>query len=124
MSQRSAYTSEYIYCWSDYEVLRQKAKEEGNGKFLNFSTPAKWSNGLQEFEMPIIQGKIGAFSPGKEYEVLAGFLQGVETVTPISFLIFPEDHDSEMWPVRIQKLTKTPEGEVYVFVATAFEELY
>ena len=75
MSQRSAYTSEYIYCWSDYEVLRQKANEEGNGKFLNFSTPAKWSNGLQEFEMPIIQGKIGAFSPGKEYEVLAGFLQ-------------------------------------------------
>lgn len=124
MSQRSAYTSEYIYCWSDYEVLRKKAEEEGNEKYLNFAPPAKWSNGSHEFEMPIIQGKIGTDLPGTEYEVLEGFLKGVKTEYPISFLILPDDHDSKICPVRIQKLTKTPEGEVHLFVADKFEEIY
>lgn len=125
MSQRSAYTSEYIYSWSDYEVLRKKAEEEGNEKYLNFAPPAKWSNGSQEFEMPIIQGKIGADGPGFEYEVLAAFLRGVKTEYPVSFVIIPEGHDDpDDAMCRVMKLTKTPDGEVHLFAADQFYWIY
>lgn len=39
--------------------LRALFEEEGDSKYLCLAPVAKWSNGIDVFEMPIIQGKLG-----------------------------------------------------------------
>lgn len=43
MSERSSFTSEYIYCTPDYEAIRKAANEWGNSKYLNFAPPTSWA---------------------------------------------------------------------------------
>lgn len=119
MSQRSSFTSEYIYCYDDYQILREKATKEANHKYLCVAPPAVWCD-----EMPIIQGKIGCFAPGMEYLELQDFLYGVKTKYPVTFLILPEGHDSEhCHPAPIMKVVKYPDGDVTTFFCENFEEI-
>lgn len=117
MSQYSSFTSEGIIFEPDYEVLRDYAGKYGNSKFLAFAPPAKYTVGDKEYEALIIQGKIGSSSFGGEYLELMRFLwaaekDGMKVKYPVSFLIFPEGHDSASSPEAIKKLTYFPDGEI------------
>lgn len=113
MSQRSAFTSEYIYYTPDYEILRARAEKWGNGKYLCFAPEASWVDAYKN-EMPILQGKIGSISAGGEYIELCDFLRGVKTKYPVTFIILPECHDSGE---PIQRVLKTPDGVCHLLRA-------
>lgn len=111
MSQRSAFTSEYIYNPNDYDILRQRANKWGNYKRLCFAPEACWENNY----MPIIQGKVGCSREGLEYKEICSFLRGVKTECDIYFVVIPEGHSYGGWyEIPIQKIHKTPEGNVFV----------
>lgn len=111
MSQRSAFTSEYIYNPNDYKILRERANKWGNHKWLCFAPEACWGNN----DMPIIQGKVGCSSEGLEYKEICSFLRGVKTECDIYFVVIPEGHSYGGWyEIPIQKIHKTPEGNVFV----------
>ena len=109
MSQRSSFTSEYIYCDEDYESIKKAAKEWGNGKYLCFAPPAKWGDN----EMPIIQGKVGELYPTGEARTLREFMDTFEVKHNVTFIILPESHDFKEAPTPIIKLTKYPNGDVF-----------
>lgn len=122
MSNRSSFTSEYIYSREDYKTIRKRANECGNDKYLNFAPPASWSNGKETFEMPIISGKVGAFFRGEEVNILREFLESFKVNNPVTFIIIPEGHDFEANPLPIIKMTKQPNGDIDIFTTKTFEK--
>ena len=114
MSQRSAFTSEYIYDTPDYEILRNRAERWGNSKYLCFAPEASWGQNI----MPILQGKVGSGGAGMEYEEICDFLRGVKTKYPVTFVILPEGHDMGQ---SIQRILKTPEGICHLLDADEYE---
>lgn len=108
MSQRSSFTSEYIYNREDYKIIRDKANEWGNGKYLNFAPAASYD----DFEMPIISGKVGGLYPTEEAEILKEFIKEINVEFPVTFIILPESHDFSEHPTPIIKLTKMPSGAI------------
>lgn len=110
MSERCSFTSEYMYNKHDYKKLRKIFSERNqNGKFLCIAPPVKWSNSIEEFEMPIIQGKTASMSVGEEHEALKDILQGVETEGTVRFVILTDDSDYDTM------LLKDADGNVNVF---------
>lgn len=109
MSQRSSFTSEYIYCYEDYKSIKKASEEWGNGKYLCFAPPAKWDDN----EMPIIQGKVGALYPTGEAQSMLEFMDAFEVKNKVTFIILPEGHDFNSNPTSIIKLTKYPNGKVF-----------
>ena len=101
MSQRSTFTSEYIYCEQDYKAIRAEAERWGNHKLLCFSPPCKWDDN----EMPIIQGKIGEYSEYHEIYVLEDFLRAVRIKYPVTFILLLEGDGYFL-------LTKCPDGTI------------
>lgn len=94
MSERASFTSEYISCPEDYAALREMAEEIGNDKYLCFVPPTKWANDQgEEFEMPIIQGKVGSLGSGMEYATLEERLEGLEVSAPIRFTVMSDNGD-------------------------------
>lgn len=91
MSERCAFTSEYIYSDEDYKTVREAFENIGNDKYLCIAPPAKWNNGEKDIEMPIIQGKTGALS--STYEICEGVeevLDGLKTNFRVRFFIIED----------------------------------
>lgn len=112
MSERSAFTSEYIYNPNDYKILRERANKWGNSKWLCFAPEARWGDN----DMPILSGKVGCLAPAHEFIELCNFLRGVKTECPITFIIIPEWFDEK--GLQAVKVVKTPEGRTDVFHLT------
>lgn len=116
MSERSAFTSEYIYNPNDYKILRERANKWGNSKWLCFAPEARWGDNDQ----PILSGKVGCLAPAHEFFELCDFLRGVKTKCPITFIIIPEWFGEK--GLQAVKVVKTPEGRTYVYNLTYDED--
>lgn len=105
MSERSSFTSEYIYYTPDYEAIRKAANEWGNGKYLNFAPPASWADN----EMPIISGKVGGLHPRECIFILKEFFDTFEVLYPVTFIIVRDGHDNpKEYRHEIVKMIKKP----------------
>ena len=128
MSERCAFTSEYIYNDEDYKTL-WNAFKDFNDKYLCVSTPPKWVSETyykmddesqrfiekkkekpDMFEEPIIAGKTGALSDTclicSEIE---NVLNGIKTNNPIRFFVI-RDGGKGLYVVE-----KSTEGEVTLY---------
>ena len=128
MSERCAFTSEYIYNDEDYKTLRNAFKDR-NDKYLCVSTAAKYvSETYYEiddeskrfiektkeipdvFEMPIIQGKTAALSDDWEIcSEIENVLNGIKTNDPVRFFVI-RDGGKGLYVVE-----KNTEGEVTLY---------
>lgn len=107
MSERCAFTSEYIYNDEDYKTIRKAFENRGNDKYLCIAPPAKWNNGINDIEVTIVQGKTGALSATYEIcEEIEIVLNGLKTNNPVRFFI-TEDSDGGLYV-----LNKDEDGEV------------
>lgn len=105
MSERSSFTSEYIYYTPDYEAIRKAANEWGNGKSLNFAPPASWADN----EMPIISGKVGGLHPRECIFILKEFFDTFEVQRPVTFIIVRDGHNlPKEYRNEIVKMIKKP----------------
>lgn len=91
MSERCAFTSEYINSDEDYKTVREAFENIGNDKYLCIAPPAKWNNREKDIEIPIIQGKTGALSATYEIcEEVENVLDGLKTNNPVRFFIIED----------------------------------
>lgn len=111
MSERMSFTSEYIYSPDDYKKLREVFEAHENSKYLTLAPESEWSNGVDVFKEPIIQGKLGCISEFPSQWILYHILEGVETKERIRFVVMKDTYAG--FP-GIVSLTKTPNGDVIV----------
>lgn len=109
MSERMSFTSEYIYNNDDYKTLREVFEAHENSKYLTLAPESEWSNGVDVFKEPIIQGKLGCISEFPSQWILYHILEGVETKERIRFVVMKDTYAG--FP-GIVSLTKTPKGNV------------
>ena len=107
MSERSSFTSEYIYDPVTYRLVRQRLEENGGGKYLCLAPAPSYDMGGHHFELPIISGKIGTMSMNSEWLELEDILHGLVTESRARFVIMCDGG-------AIQLVTKSPNGEVFM----------
>ena len=105
MSERSSFTSDYIYDPVTYRAVRECLEKNGGDKYLCVAQAPAYDMDGRHFELPIISGKLGTTSPGTEWLVLDEVLQGFVTDSPVRFVILCDSG-------AIQLVTKHPDGEV------------
>ena len=109
MSERMSFTSEYIYNDDDFKKLRELFEEDGDSKYLCLAPVAKWSNGKEVFEMPIIQGKIGEMNwIPFTWDIIKYKLDGFKTNFPVKFVVINDSFGG------VTIIDKDPEGNVKV----------
>ena len=104
MSERGSFTTQYIYNDTDYERIRKAL--DWKDKYLCVSPPATWSNGKQEFEMPIVSGKVGGLADNLEWMTIENALMGVETYAKVNVVVMCDGGN-------IILVTKDPDGKTY-----------
>lgn len=106
MSERSSFTSEYIYDSATYLAVRERLESFGGGKYLCVSAAPTYELDGRRFDLPVISGKIGALAMNTEWMELEDVLQGLVTASPVRFVIMCDGG-------AIQLVTKRPNGEVF-----------
>lgn len=113
MSERMSFTSEYIYCDEDYKSLRSLFEKDGDSKYLCLAPVAKWSNGIEVFEMPIIQGKINEMNwIPCTWDIIKYKLKGFKTKHEVKFVVINDSFEG------VTIIKKSPEGNVKVLSVT------
>ena len=107
MSERSSFTSEYIYDQDTYKAVRSRLGGGRNGKYLCIAPAPSYEMGGHVFDLPIISGKIGTTAPYEEWLVLDEVLGGLATRKPVRFVIVCDSGP-------IQLVIKQADGEVEV----------
>lgn len=115
MSERSSFTSEYIYDPVTCRAVRARLEEDGHGKYLCVAPAPAYDMGGHHFELPIISGKIGTTSPGMEWLVLDEALRGLVTDSSVRFVAVCDSG-------AIQLVTKQADGEVITQVLEPVED--
>ena len=109
MSERMSFTSEYIYCDEDYKTLRALFEKDGDSKYLCLAPVAKWTNGKEVFEMPIIQGKINEMNwIPCTWDIIRYKLDGFKTEYEVKFVVINDSFGG------VTIIKKSPEGIVKV----------
>lgn len=109
MSERCSFTSEYIYNEEDYKKLKEVLSRHKD-KYLCTSPPAEWHTEKEDFEMPIIQGKIAGTCVGDEWMNLEDVLDGVTTEEKVRFVVLTDS--PKLNNVSIYVLDKYPDGSI------------
>ena len=108
MSERMSFTSEYIYSDEDYMSLRALFEEGGDSKYLCLAPVAKWSNGIEVFEMPIIQGKLGEMNHIPCCWYIVDMLDGFRTKYEVKFVVINDSFGG------VTIIKKSPEGKLKI----------
>lgn len=108
MSERMSFTSEYIYCDEDYKSLRSLFEKDGDSKYLCLAPVAKWSNGIEVFEMPIIQGKLGEMNHIPCCWYIVDMLDGFRTKHEVKFVVINDSFGG------VTIIKKSPEGKLKI----------
>jgi len=113
MSERSSFTSEYIYNSVDYSIVYEALKAAGpiDDKYFCLAPQATWG----DFKMPIIQGKIGELAANSEWIELHKRLAGVETTESVRFVIICDGGE-------IHLITKNANGSIKMDVLASCGE--
>lgn len=109
MSERSSFTSEYIYDPVTYRSVRGLLEENGVDKYLCIAPAPAYDMGGHHFELPIISGKIGTMAMNSEWINLEEILQGFVTSFSVRFVIVCDGGE-------IHLVTKLADGEVFTKV--------
>lgn len=108
MSERMSFTSEYIYSDEDYKSLRSLFEKDGDSKYLCLAPVAKWSNGIEVFEMPIIQGKLGEMNHIPCCWYIVDMLDGFRTKHEVKFVVINDSFGG------VTIIKKSPEGNLKI----------
>lgn len=108
MSERMSFTSEYIYSDEDYKSLRSLFEKDGDSKYLCLAPVAKWSNGIEVFEMPIIQGKLGEMNHIPCCWYIVDMLDGFRTKHEVKFVVINDSFGG------VTIIKKSPEGKLKI----------
>lgn len=106
MSERSSFTSEYIYDPVTYRTVRARLEENGSGKYLCVAPAPSYDMSGHHFELPIISGKIGTLAMNSEWIDLEEILRGLVTDSPVRFVIVCDGGE-------IHLVTKQADGDVF-----------
>lgn len=107
MSQRSSFTTEYIYHDEDYDNLRAYLEEQGaKHKYLCICEPFTYCKNGEP--MPIIAGKVGSLGHGQEWFDFMEYIEDFRPKKPIRFVIVAEDPYGPM----VQIIDLMPDGRI------------
>lgn len=109
MSERCSFTSEYIYNKEDYKKLKEVLSRHKD-KYLCTAPPVEWHTEKEDFEMPIIQGKVAGTCVGDEWMNLGDVLDGVTTEEKVRFVVLADSPEQDN--VSIYVLDKYPDGSI------------
>ena len=94
MSERGAWTSEFIYCERCLKEMVRLLREgfgEDN-KYFTLSTTPPWPD--YKYDLPILHGKIGGLAPGEEVIDFTTFAKSTEVASSlchrVRLCVFPD----------------------------------
>lgn len=110
MSERSSFTTEYIYNYETYKILREELEKK---QFLYDFMVAPQHGTMYPLGLPILSGKISVLSQGCEFLYLDELLSGIKTPTDVRFVIMCENED-----IILMKKFASGEIETYGLIPT------